>query len=775
MFHRRLILLGCLLGVGMVAPVLQLSRWTLVKGEELRDEADEYLVSWNWLPTSRGKVLDAKGRILAQDRPSFDVAVDYRVITGQWAVTQSYRRARRLNREAWPKLTRAQRRELAEQCMPDLEARQENMWNEFCRVGGITRAELNERMDEVKKRVQGMASAHRANLLAKLEEKATRAGVEAELADIKQLDNPIYEQQSPHVLLHDVDDLTAFAFIRLTQGVEIDADDAAAPMPGVSVNYTGTREYPYSEQEIVIDRSSFPGPLKSAEPLRIRAEGVGTHVVGWMRNKVYREDNRENDKDLPVFLPDGSRNPALYLDGESIGSAGMERAAERDLRGLRGLRTVKLDTQEKIEVAPQMGKDVQLTIDIELQARIQGLLSPAAKLAVVQPWHSTRHNDEELPNGVPTIGEELAGSVVVIEVDTGNVLAMVSSPSFTRAQLTEDPGSVFRDRVFMPAINRAISQPYAPGSIVKPLVLCEAISQGKYSPTERIACTGHFLPNQPNILRCWMEKQNHSTHSIRYERDLDGSDAIMGSCNIFFFEMGKRLGVQGISDCFRKFGVGPNAQRWELGLGYEYAGELKTEKSGPSDAYQMGIGQGPIAWTPMHAADSYATLGRAGIKIRPRLRADSPTIITDLHLDPAAIDQALKGLERAVTEDVGTAHHITVLSLQGERREDIFNVRSEPGIHIWAKSGTADATALVSETDEQGGKRVLRDGDHAWCVCLCGDESSGSARPKYAIAVVCDYGGSGGRVSGPIANQVVRQLMELGYLKRSASTASREP
>jgi cell division protein FtsI/penicillin-binding protein 2 len=85
------------------------------------------------------------------------------------------------------------------------------------------------------------------------------------------------------------------------------------------------------------------------------------------------------------------------------------------------------------------------------------------------------------------------------------------------------------------------------------------------------------------------------------------------------------------------------------------------------------------------------------------------------------------------------------------------------GISVWGKSGTADASALVTARDSEGNREVIRDGDHAWVVFLVGDEGR-EGRPKYAVAVVVDYGGSGGRVAGPIANQVIHALISEGYL-----------
>jgi penicillin-binding protein 2 len=300
-------------------------------------------------------------------------------------------------------------------------------------------------------------------------------------------------------------------------------------------------------------------------------------------------------------------------------------------------------------------------------------------------------------------------------------------------------------------------------------------------------------------MRCWIYKMtnNTTTHSAKFGHDLNGSDAIMASCNIFFFEMGKRLGVKGIDEWFTRFGLGPDAERWNLsgladekgqGPFQEFPGFLPREKgTTTTDGSLMAIGQGRIAWTPLHAADAYATIARGGLRIVPRLRKDAPPRAIDLHLDQRAVEQALDGLRRSVQEHDGTTNHLTLDTAGGAKREEpVFNSATLPGIAVWAKSGTADASALtelVTNTDSGAATRkIIRDGDHAWCVCLAGDGASplpsdpyAGARPRYAVAVVVDYGGSGGRVAGPIANQVVRALIAEGYLHTSKEAPPGKP
>jgi cell division protein FtsI/penicillin-binding protein 2 len=181
----------------------------------------------------------------------------------------------------------------------------------------------------------------------------------------------------------------------------------------------------------------------------------------------------------------------------------------------------------------------------------------------------------------------------------------------------------------------------------------------------------------------------------------------------------------------------------------------------------MGIGQGPVTWTPMHAANAYAALARRGEFMRPRLYANgsgegASESRRDLGIPARAIDQALKGLHGSANEDNGTTHTITYTMPDGSsKQEDVFTV-TKHGVSIWAKSGTADTSPFTAALGQEDGRDEVYDSDHAWCVCLAGV----GGEPKYAIACVLDYGGSGGRVSGPLANQVVYALMAEGYLPR---------
>ncbi len=799
MFQRRLLLLGALGLFGVVAPTLQMLRLTVAKGDDHLAEAERRLVNEQWLETIRGRVLDRKGRVLALDEASSDIAADYPIITGRWAYAQAARKARKQPGTKWSQLSPDQREDLIQQFSPEFDERLDAMWDRLCAIAGVSRTELDDRRERVKAEVQSLAATVTERFRQRREDQLRRGEElteEVRTADVKR---PIREQSAAHVLLKNVPEAVAFALRPLTdwEGPSTDLREGgteATPMIGLHVIDSTRRTYPLDTVELDVDQSTFPAPLRSDRKTTIRVEGVATHALGWMRAKLYDEDHLRR----PRLKPDGSVDRGHYRVGDAVGQGGVEQAAEDRLRGLRGVRTVHRDTEQIDRLEPTAGSNIQLTLDTWLQARVQALFDPTLGLAIVQPWHRTKQPDppdplkprpKELPLATP-----LNGSVVVIDIATGDLLAMVSIPSFSHGLIETDPKVVFGDTDRQPYINRAIDVPYPPGSIVKPLILTAAISAAKLGVGERISCTGHFFPDKPLLYRCWIYKQFHTTHNDQLGEAPDGKEAIQVSCNIFFFEVARRLGVQGVHDWYTRFGVGKTADPWNLyaltpfaeraasetdaawrarreselsrrALIHEFGGALPdTTKATLPEAILMGIGQGPISWTPLHAADAYATIARGGVRLSPRLIADAPQTRTDLGLSRSAIWLALAGLRASASESHGTTYEATYLMPDGtSKRDRIFNVQGRAGsdITIWAKSGTADANPFEADYSDFGEKEMF-DADHAWCVFLVGVGD----QPRYAVSVVVEHGGSGGRVAGPIANQVVYALIAEGYLPK---------
>ncbi|MFZ4574841.1 MAG: penicillin-binding transpeptidase domain-containing protein, partial [Phycisphaerales bacterium] len=465
----------------------------------------------------------------------------------------------------------------------------------------------------------------------------------------KNVKQPIAEQKGQHTLAARIDDALAFSLDLLSQetarpdislvperwrGVlDLSRVPEVAVVPGVKVADTGDRAYPYERMEVEVDAKTLPGPLRSDEPVLVTVDGVACHILGRMLDRVFAEDAGarrdflDRNPSMAVMAMGGSfTDRGSYRDLDRVGDTGIEGSQEHFLRGLRGVQTRHLDTGGVDAIDAQGGRDVALSIDIMLQARVQALMSRELGLAVVQPWH---HQESQ----TQPMGTVLNGAAVVLDVDTGDILAMVSTPTFTREQARTDPESIFGDKLRMPYLNRAIGMPYPPGSIVKALVLAESMSRGTYTEDQRIACNGHLLEGKPNIYRCWIYKRFQTTHSVQLGHDLSADEGLMCSCNIFFFTLGRRLDVPGVVDLYKRFGVG---KAFGLGVGIESEGHIGFIEPGTNsspndgsdlatpDAIQMGIGQGPIAWTPLHAANAYATLARRGVAYSPRLILGAP-------------------------------------------------------------------------------------------------------------------------------------------------------
>ncbi len=159
MFHRRLLVLGALMAGAMLLLAGQLGRLTIASGAELLAEAEKPLVSQRWIETQRGKIYDRKGRLLAADRPSFDVEAHYSVISGSWAYSEAARDARRAHGEVWSTLSDFARDGLVRTFLPDRVRELDSVWNEMARISGVDRDELEDRRTRIVERTQKLAAS----------------------------------------------------------------------------------------------------------------------------------------------------------------------------------------------------------------------------------------------------------------------------------------------------------------------------------------------------------------------------------------------------------------------------------------------------------------------------------------------------------------------------------------------------------------------------------------------------------------------------------------
>ena len=752
MFHRRLLLLAATAVVIVFALATQLTRLTVTQAATWRVKAESALVRRRLIPTARGRILDRRMRVLAADQPSYNVCVRYPVLTGDWAYDRARRGAYRANRARWDELGDEQIEQLVAQYQQPYDAQVRRLWQTLCEVGPTTAAQLNRRKRRVIRKVEMIASDVWLRRLASRRRQIDEPVV---LADVAQ---PIGEQQAPHPLLSDVD---RQAIIRIRQQMAMaDLEEGDSVWDQVSIEPDKKRAYPLETMSLEIDRSTLPGPLRDETPIEVRVDGVGLHIIGALRD-AWKEDVERR----PYRRGDGDGRSKIdlggYLPGDHVGRWGIESSQEDRLRGLRGQVVRRLDSIHEQRVEPTAGNDVVLTLDIQLQARIQAVMGPDIGLMRVHPWQANKPPSDPLQ---PQIGDRLNGAAVVLDVAQGQVLAAVSVPTFSLEQLIDVPQSIWDDPINRPYVNRAVAMPYQPGSTVKPMVVAMAMTGGHLAFGESIVCDGHLDPQSPNRYRCWIYKHYNSKHG-----PLDGIESIARSCNIFFYTLGRRMGAHELAGWYHRFGLG---QTTGCGLREEVAGDLPdiTRADEPNtpgfttaDAIFMAIGQGPIRWTPLQAASCYAALARGGYVIPPTFHLLGSEVSdrsgTDLGLDPAGVQLAIRGLRDVVSQRHGSAHHIPGLD-----NEVIFTI---DGVELYGKSGTAQGVSLWS--DQDGDNRfnptvdqLTRRGDHAWMVCLA--QRPGSPRPDYVIAVVVEYGGSGGAVAGPIVNQILHAMRGEGYL-----------
>ena len=769
LFYRRMLLLLAVFVTVSLLLAAQLGRLAIIEGADHARQTETFLRRRTFLPFVRGRILDRNGQVLAEDRASWDVQVEYAMIAGRWAAEKARAQARsELGVNAWARLSRDERSARAEERLPAWNAKAEAIYAEICQAGCIDRTELERRFDEIRSRVGQRVEAYRERLRRAEEAKAQARGEDA--GPVPE-DETISEQEEPHTILADVDDETKVRF-------EVIADSE----PNTIVVAPATwRIRPWNDVDLAVDRRDLPRPLRSEKPLSIRLTGVADHIIGGTRTRVFAEDLKRRP-----FLDEASGEVAdlggYRADRDIVGASGVERTMEDRLRGVRGMVERNLETTEATRTEPITGEDVRLTIDVKLQSWVQAALEPKLGLAKIQQWQRGWDADGEAKPGPLPVGWELNGSAVVIEIATGDILAMVTTPTLSEAESM----SAVRRRNEGADVNKAIEGVYPPGSIVKPLLYAGAVTQGAVPVDLAVDCTGHFFENVTTSARCWIwrpEQGRTSTHGT-----LHVEEAIARSCNIYFYTVASRLGLNDVVAWYRHYGVGT-----PLGVGLGYAVDrdgggfrIEGESGGVvPDAAEierirtsgdrsapifLGIGQGPVAWTPAHAASAYATLARRGSVIRPGIlldRADRGRPVSDLHLDGAAVTKAIEGLRQSANEKYGTGNHLT---LEDGVQEPLTSI---PGVQVWAKTGTAQAPPLRIDNNKDDATDVTVRTDHAWFVGLVGNQGhgNGDGRPLYAVAVLLEYGGSGGKTAGPIAAEVIRALVREGYLRGTSGAA----
>ncbi|HUT45464.1 MAG TPA: penicillin-binding transpeptidase domain-containing protein [Sedimentisphaerales bacterium] len=488
--------------------------------------------------------------------------------------------------------------------------------------------------------------------------------------------------------------------------------------------------------ELKTDDDVFAAQLEfmDTEGLQILPKGhrfypygsVAAQTIGWVGPATQQQDKK-------LFADDELLS---YLEGEVCGREdGVEYVCETVLRGRRGELSHDIDGQLTSRTPTEFGKDVTLTLDIELQQRIENYLT------------GYPHD----PNCGPGM------SAVVIEVGTGDILALVSLPLYDLNRARYDYGELVADSD-KPLINRAINAQYQypPGSVVKPLILIAGLETGQITPEEIISCPSLPAPIKPN---CWRYNQYHVGHDSQWENN--ARNAIKGSCNIYFSHLADRIEPEVIQEWLYKFGYGHDVlflpdslidtAKTDVVRNFNQTSGiisstnprskiLSFEDVSPlreSDRRWFGIGQGNLRVTPLQVANAMAALARGGIFKRPRLIWEPGNSEgTDLGISLETLAVVYDGMNAVVNETGGTAH---------TQFEPFLATLAAEDVTAYGKTGSTERPA------------------HAWF----GGFAQDSTARKIAIAVVVEGGQHGSRDAAPLARNIIQLCIEAGYIGTS--------
>lgn len=427
------------------------------------------------------------------------------------------------------------------------------------------------------------------------------------------------------------------------------------------------------------------------------------HILGQVGRVTDDAINNDPNADDPL---------AKYLADDFFGVRGVEALGEQWLRGRRG--EVHQDCKDnKRKTDAVNGGDIRLSIDLKLQQVIYAQLG------------------DEITKRTPN---STGGCAVLLDISTRRIVAMVSQPSVD----PNDPTEVVAardDLARKPFLFRAVRELYAPGSIIKPVILAGALTSSVVGPSETIVCNHCLFRDQPDKWRCL------GTHG-----PMDAVAAIQHSCNIFFYTLGRRLGVENETYWMRQFGLGQIAG---TGLLDELKGRLPHT---PNDgqARLAAIGQGELEITPIQAANMTATIA-SGVYQPVTLWPDNPNARPERATLPVSLSAwriIREGMFRAVNQEGGSAYKNTRDINFGE-------------YVLLGKSGSAE---------------VRKDQPtNSWFIGYLAPRGRYTedvpARPaSVAIAVIVEGGGHGGEVAAPIAAAMLN-----GYLMELARRSAGQP
>jgi len=443
-----------------------------------------------------------------------------------------------------------------------------------------------------------------------------------------------------------------------------------------------------------------------------------THIIGYV-NQATAEDLENSEQIKSKFVP-----------GLKVGKTGLEKTFENELIGTNSIERYEVNAYGKrisqLEFQKgDKGKNIKLTIDADIQNLCNQLLA------------------------------KRAGSISIMNIFTGEIIAMHSSPSFDPNLflfgINQDDWQLIRNNPMNPLVNKTISGQYSPGSTIKPIVALSALENKIINKDFKVFCKGK-IESYGQTYHCW-KKEGHGS--------VDLKEAMKQSCDTYFYEISRLLGVDRLSDTAKKFGLGnkivenlfdnekngliPSTQWKKNNLGKNWLlGETMI----------TGIGQGYIQATPLQLCLMTAQIANGGYKIQPKIIVDNKkqNLVSE-SFEPLFKDQ--KNI-KLIQE--------TMFSSVNEVRGTSYSSRiSDPKYQFAGKTGTAQVkriTKLDRELDLDTAEIPYEERDHALYIAFGPYKS-----PQYAMSIIVEHGGSGSSAAAPMAKELFKMVIDKHELR----------
>lgn len=469
---------------------------------------------------------------------------------------------------------------------------------------------------------------------------------------------------------------------------------------------------------IAVHSIDLPGTDIDVGEVRNYPYGIATsHLLGYVGTVSEKEIKTDDDD---------STDDILEIPGFRIGKNGIEKQYDLELRGEAGNVQMEVNARGNVvrELArndPRPGKDITLSVDIGLQQYAQQRLA-----------------------------SEEGAAAIVMDIATGTVRALTSHPSFDPNLFTygisQDDWDSLNNDEHSPLLNKVVSGVYAPGSTFKPVVAMAGLEADILDPEDRVFCPGYYELGDHKF-HCW-KHGGHGSVNLR--------EAMAGSCDTYFYDLGHRVGIDRIQAMARRFGFG---HKVGIDLPHERNGFVPSRTwkfATHGQTWQQGetlnaaIGQGYMLSTPLQLAVMVARIANGGLAVVPRIVqavGETPLPLspapTSIGVDPHHLRLVREGMYAVVNEPIGTA----------------YSARDPQGDFVMAgKTGTAQVRRISEAEREEGitanDALPWKQRDHALFAGFAPYDA-----PRFAVSVIVEHGGSGAHIGAPIARDILMECM----------------